>query len=299
MMKTLNELGKLLPLLPLYLLIAFMPMAHADAPAIDLKNWNITLPVDSKGGKTGEAVELPAVGNVVTGPDASLVFSAPVDGAHTPGSKYARRELREMSGALKAAWNLATGGTMTATLTVDSVPALKDGSQGKEVIGQIHGKNDELVRLYWDAGRVYFHNDLSGSDGKEHEFKLLNSAGKEPFVPFGSKMSYLIDAHASTLTVKVWVNGDSYAYSGAILPVWQKDTLYFKAGVYLGENASQGATGTGQATFYALDFSHVPGQGLGGLPPAPTPPAAPAPKRTFKDVANDMQKLVNELQTMQ
>ncbi len=280
---------------PLFVVMCFCATAaHAEPPGIDLSNWNRTLSVDSKGTVSGEAVEIKAAGSFP--PGLPLVFNAPVGGAHTSGSKYPRDELREMKGAAKAAWSLATGGTMTATLTVDKAPFLKDGAAGKEVIGQIHGKEDELVRLYWDAGRVYFHNDLSGSDGKEHEFKLLNAAGKEPSVTLGEKISYLIDAHADRLMVELWAHGDHFSYSGKILPVWQKDNgLYFKAGVYDGANASQGATGAGQTSFYALDFGHTAGGGMRGMPPPPEPAAAPLPKRSAAEIAGDLQKLADEL----
>jgi hypothetical protein len=49
--------------------------------------------------------------------------------------------------------------------------------------------------------------------------------------------------------------------------VWNSDTFYFKAGVYLGVNESTGS-GEGQASFYGLDFSHGAG-GMGGWDEAP------------------------------
>jgi len=73
-----------------------------------------------------------------------------------------RSELREMNGSLPGAWNLAQGGTMTATLKIDSIPTLSDGKLGRVVIGQIHGQTNELCRLYWDNNQVYFKNDLAG-----------------------------------------------------------------------------------------------------------------------------------------
>ena len=87
-----------------------------------------------------------------------MVFEASVDGATTQGSKYARTELREMDGHEKAAWKLADGGTLTATLTVDETPFKDNGSPGRVVVGQIHGQDDELVRLYYEGGKVYFMN---------------------------------------------------------------------------------------------------------------------------------------------
>jgi hypothetical protein len=246
----------------LLLIIALLiTMAAPAYAAIDLSTWNVTLPVDAKGTNKGEAVELSATGHVVfhiEGSDTSLTFKAPVDGAHTKGTKYPRDELRELSGKNLAAWKLSTGGTMPACLQVDAVPKMKDGSPGKEVIGQIHGKKNELVRLYYNGNgsTVYFHNDRSGEDSKEHEFLLKDAAGKTPVIPLRKPFCYDIDAHKDALTVKVMVDGDTYSSVTKILPLWQKDSLYFKAGVYLGNNAKQGATGYGQTTFQALTFSH-------------------------------------------
>ncbi|MBB4000243.1 polysaccharide lyase family 7 protein [Aureimonas pseudogalii] len=121
----------------------------------DLTNWKLTLPVDAGNGFGGTAVEVKKLvgyeGNhFYDAADGAMVFRADVAGATTSGSKYARSELREMQGSDRAAWTLAEGGTMTATLKVDAVPVRSDGSEGRVVIGQIHGEDEELVRLYWE-----------------------------------------------------------------------------------------------------------------------------------------------------
>lgn len=225
---------------------------------IALKNWNRTKPVDKNGKTAGEAVEVPAVGNTPINDDGSITFHAPVDGAHTSGSKYPRDELRELIKGKKAAWKLSQGGTMTATLTVDAVPTQKGGAPGKIVIGQIHGKKDELCRLYWNAGVVNFHNDISGKDRKEHEFPLKNGVGEICKIPLGVQFSYKIEARNDTLLVDAYTK-DGQTYSATIHPLdkkWASDSLYFKAGVYLGNNAKQGAKGYGQVTFTALSVVH-------------------------------------------
>src|SRR3712207_5629011 len=86
----------------------------------------------------------------------AMGFSAPVDGATTSGSNYARSELREMADGDEAAWTLNRGGSMHATLNVKEVPTEKGGDAGRVIIGQIHGPDDELCRLYYDGGRFYF-----------------------------------------------------------------------------------------------------------------------------------------------
>lgn len=248
----------------------------------NLSNWKLTLPVDSSGGTSGTAVEIKSLAGYESpyfydAPNGAMVFDASVAGATTSGSKYPRSELREMtpSGGL-AAWKLSQGGTMTATLTVDKVPTMSNGATGKVVVGQIHGQNDEMIRLYWEHNTVYFHNDLSGPKNTENVFTFKDADGNAPNISLGEKFSYKIDAHGNTLTVDIYADGHDYNSTTTLNAVWQSDTLYFKAGVYLGDNASQGWTGLGQTSFYGLDFGHTSGSGLGGLvsggPVSPPPP---------------------------
>lgn len=235
----------------------------------NLKNWKITLPVDKSGGISGKAME---VENLIgyenskhfyDAADGAMVFRADYDGATTSGSGYARSELREMNGGKLAYWDLKTGGTMSATLKVDQAPVKADGTPGRIIVGQIHGKDDELVRIYYDNGKVYFMNEHAGPKNTELQFNFKNAAGQEPNISLGEKFSYSIDARGDTLTLKVLADGQTYTSTTTINSWWQSDQFYFKAGVYMGINESNG-TGSGQASFYGLDLSHTQGQGMGG-----------------------------------
>ena len=245
----------------------------------DLSNWKLTLPVDATGGIAGTAVEVKKLLGYENASyffdraDGAMVFRAMADGATTSGSKYARSELREMNGSDRAAWSLSEGGTMTATLSVDAVPTRSDGSAGRVVVGQIHGQDDELVRLYWEKNSTHFVNDQAGSGNAETTFLLKNAAGQTPNISLGEVFSYKIDAQGDQLEVSVFADGDVYTSVSRINPIWQSDTFYFKAGVYLGINETQGA-GVGETAFRGLDFSHQDGKGLGGLSgaPASSPP---------------------------
>jgi len=227
----------------------------------NLANWKITLPVDQNGTVIGTAQEIKSLQGYqnlnyfYTGSDGAMVFRAAVDGATTSGSKYARSELREMNGADRAAWTIKQGGTMSATLEVDQVPTRLDGSVGRIVVGQIHGQDAELTRLYWDNGTVYFVNDHAGSTGQEATFRLTDSAGRTPNISLNEKFSYKIDASAKQLKVSVYADGQVYTATDTINSFWSTDTFYFKAGTYLGVNETQG-TGYGQTSFYALNFKH-------------------------------------------
>lgn len=242
--------------------------AH-NSDHFDLTGWKLTLPA-SRSFFGGEAEEIKDLAGYESryfydAPDGAMVFRAPVSAPTTKGSKYPRSELRERSDGKDAAWTVAEGGTLTASLRVDQVPTLSSRTPGKIVIGQIHGKDDELIRLYWDNGAVYFKNDLSGPDDKEHPFLLRNAGGQTPVIPLGAVFSYKIAVHDSTLEVHVYFGGNDYLSTTPINAIWMTNALYFKAGAYLGENARQGASGFGQVSFYGLDYSHVPGGGLGGL----------------------------------
>lgn len=239
----------------------------------DLSNWKLTLPVAGEKGKAEEVKKLKAYESAYfyDAPDGAMVFYAPTEGSTTKNSKYPRSELRERMNGEDAEWKLAQGGTLTATLRIDEAPTTSEGKPGKMVIGQIHGEDDELIRLYWDKRKIYFKNDISGKDGKEHKFRLKAANGNVPNVALGEMFSYKIEAYGDTLSVTVYADGNEYHSVTPINDAWQSDTLYFKAGVYLGVNSSQGASGAGKVSFYALDVAHTQGSGLGGLKPLASP----------------------------
>lgn len=236
----------------------------------NLKNWKMHLPIDNKGKKTGAAWQImDLIGfsyppYFTQGADGSLTFSAPVDGAKTSSNtKYARSELREMqlkadgSQGSEAAWMLSKGGAMRCQMTVDKTPIQKDGKPGHQVIGQIHGAKEELVRLYREGdGRLEFHCDRALKDNKEHVFKLVDSNGKQAILPLGKKFDYTIQATLLNVTVSAVIDGVVYRAQTVPNEVWKKDKFYFKAGVYLGVNASQGGKGDGGVTIHALEVSH-------------------------------------------
>lgn len=169
----------------------------------DLTRWKITLPVDRDG--DGRADEI-GESDLSTGWfDDTMFYTDPATGgmvfrvvsgdATTPGSRYARVELREMLRAGNTSiptrgtdgdpsannWvfsaapddiQAAAGGvdgTLIATLTVNRVTRTGDGSQiGRVIIGQIHARDGEPIRLYYrklptnTLGSVYYIHELEG-----------------------------------------------------------------------------------------------------------------------------------------
>lgn len=246
----------------------------------DLSNWKLTLPVNSKGvvSGTGDAAEILKLDGYSKPPyfsqnaDGSLTFMAPTDGARTGGSKYPRCELRQMRGGDEYEWTIEQGGRLDATLAVNELPKASDGKPGRIVIGQIHGPDDELCRLYYDQGRLYFYDDKAGLSPKETQFVLKDAQGKEPAIPLGDKFAYSIEATKAALTVTAAYNGVVYTATDKISAFWPAKALYFKAGVYVqvskpGSGAGTVGTGKGAATFYSIV--------LDGKPTVPTTPTEP------------------------
>ena len=237
----------------------------------DLTNWKLTLPIADTDGDALEIKNLIDYENseyFYDAPDGAMVFRSTVTGSQTANTKYTRSELREMDGSDRAAWTLKEGGTMTATLKIDEMPFHNDGQTGRIIVGQIHGGNDELVRLYYEKGTLYFMNERAGPYDKELRFDILNGKGEKPDVVLGEKFSYMIDAHGDQLTVKVFADGQVYQSVTTINDAWDGNEFYFKAGVYLGVNDIDGHSkqgyGAGQVSFYGLDFGHTEGEGLDG-----------------------------------
>ena len=237
------------------------------ASSIDLDFWKVTLPINELGETSGlgDAVEFETLEGIAippyfdVQPDA-ITFMAPTNGARTGGSNYPRSELREMDGAgNRYEWLASDGGRLSATLRVDELPVAVNGEAGSRVvIGQIHGPNDELCRLYYDEkGQVYFVDDKAGEEQEETVFKLLAADGSQATIPLGERFSYTIVADAEQLVVTVTYDGVEYTGADTLSAFWADKPLYFKAGVYsqvglIGSEAHTAGTGQAKATFLAI-----------------------------------------------
>lgn len=255
-----------------FLAVSFAVQSWA---AIDLSHWKLTLPVDSGGGTGGTAAEVKPIPQNYSNPpyfytvSDGLIFSAPTNGATTSGSPYPRSELRELNAdGSNAAWGISDGGVLSATLAVNEVPKLSGGGDGRVIVGQIHGPKDELCRLYYDNGRLYFHDDKAGN-GKETKFVLKSNSGETTAIPLNASFSYTIRATSSQLEVTATYNGKTYLAAEPISSFWPGKPLYFKAGAYVqvgkpGSGAGSTGTGKGTVTFYALSIPSHNGTGGSG-----------------------------------
>ncbi|MEM7610428.1 MAG: polysaccharide lyase family 7 protein [Pseudomonadota bacterium] len=269
----------------------------------DLLGWYLNTPADDNNdGRSDRLSEIELAKGATdqryffTASDGGMVFRATIAGAKTSkNTKFTRTELREMlrrgnqdirtktdsgqpnannwvlSSAPKKAQRAAGAidGVLRATLTVDHVTTTGDSGQiGRVIIGQIHAKNDEPIRLYYrklpgnTRGSVYAAHEIS--DGDDVYFELLGNRSNSAADPvngiaLGEKFSYEIAADGNMLSVTISRDGAMLAsevidMTGSGYDVVD-DYMYFKAGVY-NQNNSGNPDDYVQATFYALTVSH-------------------------------------------
>lgn len=269
------------------------------AKNFDLSDWSISLPVDTN--NDGVADNVPenylAKGLSIkplfyTANDGGMVFYAPVEGPKTSkNTKYTRTELREMlrkgnlriktTGITKNNWVFGSvkrktkkkaggvDGTLEATLAVNHVTTTGDKGQiGRVIVGQIHAKDDEPIRIYYrklpnnTKGAVYIaHEPLKGD---EQWYNLIGSRGSdakndEDGIALNEIFSYRIKVEDDLLTVTIIRTGKA----DVVQVIDMSDSgynksdqyMYFKAGVY-NQNNSGEPTDYVQATFYQLENSH-------------------------------------------
>lgn len=271
----------------------------------ELIDWKLELPVDANGNFSGANASIgeTELANgyesefFFTGPDGGMVLRAPVIGATTPNSSYARTELREMlrrgdtSISTRGAgdipnrnnWALSSqplaaqvnaggvDGTLRVTLAVNNVTATGASSQiGRLIIGQIHAKDDEPVRLYYrklpanTRGAIYAEHEISG--GADARFEIIGSSANDAADAFNGfrlneKFSYEITADGNLLTVAIFNDtGQMVATKDIDMSASGYDVLndfmYFKAGAYH-VNSTANPDVYAQVTIYELKNTHT------------------------------------------
>jgi len=226
----------LLWILSLCIGISFAPV---PAQVLDLKDWEIQLPVDKNGGI--EIVKQPQLNTFALNPffyaDATEVtFAAWVNGTTTGGSTYPRSELREMNGTEGAAWSTAKGThTMTLKQAYTHLPAKRP-----EVVGaQIHETTSDInlvqVRL-------------------NHPNIVIYAPGGQATL----ESNYVL---GTTFTLEIQCSGGDLkiSYNGAqkYSEKYSASSMYFKAGAYVQSNLSyDDHTQYGETKIYSLSVEH-------------------------------------------
>jgi hypothetical protein len=312
---------------------------RADLPPgenFDLTGWYITTPADDDGDGKADSVyenELAAgwtdTRYFYTDPaTGGMVFRSTPAGAKTSANtNYTRTELRGMlragdynietridggypnknnwvfSSAPEAAQAAAAGvdGVLRATLAVNQVTRQGRAYQvGRVIIGQIHAKDDEPIRLYYRKlpqnkfGSIYFAHEPA--EGKEVWVDLIGSRGGRDANPddgiaLDEVFSYEIevtgepegDAIIPMLHVKIIrddgteIVADPFDMRDSGFSI-EDEFMFFKAGAYSQNNTSpEPETDFDRVIFYALDSEHgVSPESDGAIAPAPVTAATSA-----------------------
>jgi len=263
----------------------------------DLTTWYLSQPFDhDKNGKPddvnawylAQGYEHPEM--FYTADDGGLVFKSFIKGVRTSkNTKYVRTELREMlrrgdesiplKGVTKNNWVFSSApqadleaagaidGIMNATLKIDHTTSTGELNQvGRFIIGQIHDKDDEPIRLYYrklptqKTGTVYFAHENTRL-GTDVFYDLVGGFNgiTEDGIALGEVFSYQIKVVGNTMTVTLMREGKKDAVQVVDMTESGYDVggryMYFKAGVY-NQNNSGDPEDYVQATFYKLETSH-------------------------------------------
>ena len=273
----------------------------------DLLGWKLDSPEENSSGLSRTINEVDLANGFVhpdyfwTAADGGMVFRVTNGGATTTTATSPRSELREMlrrgnnsistrsadgtpnlnnwvfSSAPESAQQAAGAidGEMKVTLAVNAVTTSGSTSRrGRIVVGQIHAKNDEPIRLYYRKlpgntnGAIYAAHEING--GPDIYYEIIGDRGHNaPNPPAGIALdelwSYEILAIGNQLTVTIR-SGD---LTGPVIGTQiidmslsgydvADDYVYFKAGLYNQNNTEDGGLGSdfAQVTFYALEVDH-------------------------------------------
>jgi len=287
----------------------------APGTNFDLAGWYITTPADDNNDGKADSVYENELAAGWTDPrffytdpaTGGMVFRTTPAGAKTSkNTNYTRTELRGMlrrgdesietrleggypnknnwvfsSAPAEAQANAAgVDGVLKATLAVNQVTRLgKDYQVGRVIIGQIHAKDDEPIRLYYRKlpknkfGSIFYaHEPVTG---KERWIEIIGGRGDrisnpDDGIALDETFSYEIEAKGvlegdtiiPMLYVKI-IRDDGKEISAE--PLDMRDSgfsvadefMFFKAGAYSGNNSSPDPDRDfDKVTFFKLDYSH-------------------------------------------
>jgi len=283
----------------------------------DLNGWYVTTPADDNSDGKADSVyenELAAgwtdsryfYTDPATG---GMVFRSTPAGAKTSkNTKYTRTELRGMlrrgdesietraeggfpnknnwvfSSAPATAQAKAGGvdGILKATLAVNQVTRLGKAYQvGRVIIGQIHAKDDEPIRLYYRKlprnkyGSIYYAHEPA--NGKEQWIEIIGSradraANPDDGIALDETFSYEIEVKGENdgtqtnpmLHVKIIrddgseISAEPYNMANSGFSV-EDEFMFFKAGAYSQNNSSPDPEmDFDKVTFFKLNYAHSP-----------------------------------------
>ena len=160
-------------------------------------------------------------------------------------------------------------GTLRVTMSVNNVTTTGRNNQiGRTIIGQIHARNDEPLRLYYRKlpgnthGSIYAQHEINGGD--DLTFNIIGSIDDDQPNPangflLGELFTYEIIARGNFIDVVISQDGQvigevtiDQTNSGYDIA---NDYLYFKAGNYHVNNTAD-VEEFSEVTIYELENSH-------------------------------------------
>jgi len=199
--------------------------------------WKLNLDINDAGkhtGKKGGSVEKSAKALVdgfvhdghfdVVEDGRAVRFRSHLNGATTGGSSYPRTELREMKPGdptKKAEWNPADGTVRRLTAQVKVTHAPSTPEHKRVSIGQIHGGDDDLLQIMYDAEKKAIGYTWPDDDGEGRWKKNLIQN-----YTLGTWFTYRIEAGGGT--VRIFIDGQEKAVEQNV----DSPKCYFKAGAY-------------------------------------------------------------------
>lgn len=205
---------------------------------IDLSHFNLTTP-ELKEGTVDEAMSY-SPGNFpeneffYTTTDGFVVHAPTKAAGTTANSNRARCELRETTTAGKA-FNFTLDqyedSFLQAALTV-----LKTPKEGRTTVGQIHVKDSTrpLLKLFHDGDGVTASFRAVYNQVNPVNYKIVTNT------PVDQRFTYSIHVSRNgNLSIVISVNGVKETLSLQIDDSWRPRLLYFKAGTYIQEDATE------------------------------------------------------------
>jgi len=267
----------------------------------DLLDWKLEISTDEDGNGKSDSIKSAKLNDgyqhpdfFYLAPDGGLVFKAPMYGTTTSTrTKYVRTELREMLrrdnthistakpgknnwvfSSFKASdQNKAGGvdGTLDVTLKVDRVSSTGEAyQQGRIIIGQIHAKKDEPVRIYYrklkgnSKGSIYLGHEINDTK-KTQWIEMIGSQANmasDPIdgIALGELFSYQIKVVGHLLTVTISRDGKADVVKTIDMTNSgyhdkPNEYMFFKAGIYHVVNTGEQGD-YAQATFYHIENKH-------------------------------------------
>jgi hypothetical protein len=183
--------------------------------------------------------------------DGSLTFIAPADGAR--GNRSSGTELRRWrADDASFGWNTSLEGYLSASLRINEVPCDAVGRPVPLVIGHIRHGSHCMCRLYYDAGSIYFVDDVSGPDASSRKFVLTSFAGDPIGVPQGERFDFFIRVQMTKLHVSVIYKGRTYSALDELDPFWIGKNLQFSIGVHVQSESESLPIGQGSVSYFAV-----------------------------------------------